>query len=142
MLAAAHATGPAAPLVVQRMAGAGTEVIFGATRDRTFGPVLMFGLGGVFVEVLKDVVFRVHPLTDVDAHEMLRGIRGFPILAGTRGQAGVKLDALETVLLRLSHLLAVMPEIAEFDINPFFATADGEGAGFADARITLTDVAR
>lgn len=141
MLTAAHATDPAAVLVVQRMAGTGTEVIFGATRDRTFGPVLMFGLGGVFVEVLKDVVFRVHPLTDIDAHDMLRGIRAFPILAGTRGQAGVALDALETVLLRLSQLLSDVPEIAEFDINPFFATADGQDGGFADARITLTDVA-
>jgi acetyl coenzyme A synthetase (ADP forming)-like protein len=137
MVAAARAGDPAATLVVQRMATGGTEVIIGATRDPKFGPVIMFGLGGVFVEVLKDVVFRVHPISDVDATEMVRGIRAFPILAGVRGHAAVDLAVLEQALLRLSQLLTTCPEIAEFDLNPFFAAAPGVRAGFADARITL-----
>ncbi|MGE3275346.1 MAG: acetate--CoA ligase family protein [Vicinamibacterales bacterium] len=140
MLRAARAADPAAGLVVQRMAGAGgREVILGATRDPKFGPVMMFGLGGIFVEVLKDVVFRVHPVSDIDAHEMIRAIKGFPLLAGTRGMAAVDLEALETTILRLNQLLTDCPEIAEFDINPFFAAPPGDSSAAADARITLTD---
>jgi acetyl coenzyme A synthetase (ADP forming)-like protein len=138
MLMRARAVDPGATLVVQRMAKDGTEVILGSSRDRKFGPLMMFGLGGIFVEILKDVSFRVHPISDVDAREMLREIKGFPILTGARGQAPVDLGALETTLLRLNQLLADFPEIEEFDLNPFFATATAEASGAGDARIALT----
>jgi acetate---CoA ligase (ADP-forming) len=138
MLGRARAEDPEATLVVQRMAGGGTEVIFGSSRDPKFGPLMMFGLGGIFVEILKDVAFRVHPIADVDAREMIREIKSFPILTGARGHAAVDLATLETTLLRLNQLLTDVPEIAEFDINPFFASATAEECGAGDARITLT----
>jgi acetyltransferase len=137
MLERAAALDPAATVVVQRMAPRGTEVIMGSSRDPKFGPLMMFGLGGIFVEVLKDVAFRVHPLTDVDAAEMIRSIKGYALLAGARGREPVHLATLETALLRLSQLLSEFPEIVEFDINPFFAAPTAEDSGAADARITL-----
>lgn len=99
---------------------------------------MMFGLGGIFVEILKDVAFRVHPIADIDAREMIREIKSFPILTGARGHATVDLATLETTLLRLNQLLADFPEIEEFDINPYFAAATAEASGAGDARITLT----
>ncbi len=128
---------PQATLVIQRMAAGGTEVIIGATRDPKFGPLLMFGLGGIFVEVLKDVAFRVHPISDIDAHDMVRAIKGFPLLAGVRGHTPVDLPSIETTLLRLDQLMADFPDIQEVDINPFFAAAKAGDCAAADARITL-----
>ncbi len=138
MLRGATAADPQATLVVQRMVS-GTETIFGVSVDPKFGPLMMFGLGGIFVEVLKDVAFRVHPISDVDAEEMVRSIKAFPILAGARGGKAVHLPALEQTLLRLDQLLTAFPEIRELDINPFFASADPAGCVAADARITLGD---
>lgn len=137
MLMGAQAVDPDATLVVQKMARGGTEVIFGSTHDPKFGPLMMFGLGGIFVEILKDVSFRVHPISDVDAREMVREIKSFPILTGARGHAPADLATLEITLLRLSQLLADFPEIAEFDINPYFAAPTAEAGGAGDARITL-----
>jgi acetyl coenzyme A synthetase (ADP forming)-like protein len=128
---------PDATLVVQRMAAGGTEVILGATRDPKFGPLMMFGLGGIFVEILKDVSFRVHPVSDVDAREMIEAIKGYPILRGARGYAPVDLTAIETVILRLNQLLTEFPEIEEFDINPFFAGPIGAPSVALDARFRL-----
>jgi len=138
LLRGARAADPQATLVVQRMVS-GTETIFGVSVDPKFGPLLMFGLGGIFVEVLKDVAFRVHPISDVDAGEMVRSLKAFPILAGTRGGKAVCLSALEQTLLRLDQLLTAFPEIRELDINPFFASPDREGCVAADARITLAE---
>jgi acetyl coenzyme A synthetase (ADP forming)-like protein len=140
LLDAARRIDPQATMVVQRMAAAGTEVVLGSTRDRAFGPLMMFGLGGVYVEVLKDVVFRVHPLSDVDASEMVRGIRSFPILAGRRGQVAADLAVLEATILRLDQVMADVPEIHEIDINPFFAGPAGAASAAADARVALTPV--
>ena len=137
LLASVHAVDPHATLVVQQMARGGTEVILGAARDPKFGSLLMFGLGGIFVEVMKDVAFRVHPLSDIDVHEMIRAIRGFPLLAGVRGQAPVDLASIESALLRLDQLMADFPEIQEVDINPFFAAPASDDCAAADARITL-----
>lgn len=137
MLMRARAVDQDATLVVQRMARGGTEVIIGSTHDPKFGPLMMFGLGGIFVEILKDVSFRVHPISDVDAREMVREIKSFPILTGARGHAAVDLGALELTLLRLNQLLADFPDIAEFDLNPFFAAPTADAAGAGDARITL-----
>lgn len=123
-------------LSVQPMAAPGTEVILGITQDQQFGPVLMFGLGGVFVEVLKDVAFRVVPLEPRDAHEMIREIQGFAVLEGFRGSAPADLAALEQMLLQLSAFAEAHPEVAELDMNPVFARADGAVA--VDARISLT----
>ena len=121
---------------VQKMAAPGVEVIMGMTKDAQFGPVLMFGLGGVFVEVLKDVAFRIVPLEPRDARQMIREIQGFPVLQGFRGQPPADLAALESMLLRLSAFVEEHPEIAELDLNPVFAYKDGALA--VDARIVLS----
>ena len=97
----------------------------------------MFGLGGIFVEVLKDVAFRVHPITTVDAADMVRAVRAFPILAGARGNPAVDLAALETTLLRLNQLVTVCPSIRELDLNPCFAADKETGCLAVDARILL-----
>jgi acyl-CoA synthetase (NDP forming) len=121
---------------VQKMARPGVEVIMGMTKDPQFGPVLMFGLGGVFVEVLKDVSFRIVPLEPRDAHQMIRDIQGFPVLEGFRGQDPADLAALEGMLLRLSAFVEGHPEIQELDLNPIFAYKDSALA--VDARIVLS----
>jgi acyl-CoA synthetase (NDP forming) len=124
---------------VQRQAAPGTEVIIGATTDPQFGPVMMFGLGGVFVEVLKDVAFRIVPLARRDAHQMIREINGFPILQGVRGQKGADVKALEQLVLDISKFVWKHREIAELDLNPVFAYPDGAIA--VDARIVLAPAA-
>lgn len=120
---------------VQSVAKPGIEVVVGLTRDRTFGPVVMFGLGGIFVEVLNDVAFRVVPLHPKDARAMIREIRGFPTLQGLRGAPPIDLAALEDMLLKLSILAEQRPEIHEIDLNPVFAYPMGALA--VDARILL-----
>lgn len=121
--------------LVQPMLKPGREVILGMSADPKFGPLLMFGLGGVHVEVLKDVVFRLAPLTDADASRMVRAIRGWPLLAGVRGEAPADVEAIEDALLRLSQLVIDHPAIAEIDINPLIV---GEkGAEAPDARVRL-----
>ncbi len=138
--AAAEAAAPGATIdgvSVQPMARAGTEVIMGMTMDQQFGPVLMFGLGGVMVEVLKDVAFRVVPLEPRDAKQMLREIQGFPVLDGYRGSDPADLDTLESILLKLSAFAEANPEVNELDLNPVFAYADGAVA--VDARIVLAE---
>jgi acyl-CoA synthetase (NDP forming) len=120
------------------MIAGGREVILGMTRDPQFGPVLMFGLGGVFVEVMKDVAIRIHPLTDTAARDMLEGIKGFPLLAGARGDKPVDLDFLESCLLRLSQLVGDLDDdLAEMDINPLIVTGDRASSFVVDARIAL-----
>jgi acetyltransferase len=123
-------------ILVQQMLRAGRELIAGIVRDPAFGPLVMFGLGGVLVEVLRDVIFRVAPIGRVDARDMLRGIRGAPMLDAIRGSPPADRKALEDVLLRVSRLATDFPDIEEIDINPLLATA--EGAIAADGRILLT----
>jgi len=120
---------------VQAMAKPGVEVIVGMTNDAQFGPVLMFGLGGIMVEVLKDVAFRVVPLEPRDASLMVREIKGFPVLEGVRGRAGADLKALEGFILKVSEFAAAHPEVQEIDLNPVFAYPDG--ALGVDARVVL-----
>lgn len=122
-------------LLIMPMAPEGVECIIGGICDDTFGPTIMFGLGGIFVEVLKDVSFRVAPLTLPTAQEMIEEIKGYPILKGIRGQAGVDTQALAVSLQRLSQLMASEPEIAEIDLNPVFVHQNG--LSFVDARIIL-----
>jgi acetyltransferase len=123
-------------ILVQRMIQGGRETITGITRDPAFGPLVMFGLGGVFVEAIRDVVFRIAPIRPLDAHDMVRAIRGVAILDGVRGAPPVDFAALVDVLLRLSQLALDVPEIAELDINPLLAFADGVVA--VDARVLVT----
>jgi acyl-CoA synthetase (NDP forming) len=122
-------------VLVQRMAPQGREVIVGMSKDAQFGPVLMFGLGGVMVEIAGDVSLRVAPIERKDAFEMIREIRGYPILEGVRGGERVDLDALVDILLSASRLAMDWQEIKEFDINPIFAYT--KGALSVDARIIL-----
>jgi len=122
-------------VAVQKMAPTGTEIIVGMSKDPQFGPVMMFGLGGIFVEVLKDVAFRIVPLEPKDARQMVREIKGFPVLEGIRGQAPADLDALEKLILKVSDFIEAHPEIEELDLNPVFAYSDGALA--VDARIII-----
>ena len=122
-------------VAVQKMAAQGTEVIVGMSKDPQFGPVMMFGLGGIFVEVLKDVAFRIVPLEARDAREMVREIKGFPVLEGVRGQDPADLAALEALILKVSEFVEAHPEIDELDLNPVFAYKDGVVA--VDARIVV-----
>ncbi|MFW6125590.1 MAG: acetate--CoA ligase family protein [Chloroflexota bacterium] len=122
-------------VAVQKMAKPGVEVIMGMTKDPQFGPVLMFGLGGILVEVLKDVSFRIVPLTKRDAHEMVREIKGYPILEGYRGQEAANTDVLEDYLLKISDFVDDKAEINELDLNPIFAYKNGAVA--VDARVIL-----
>jgi acyl-CoA synthetase (NDP forming) len=138
MLASAKRQFPGARIhgiSVQKMARPGTEVIIGMTRDAQFGPVLMFGLGGILVELLKDVSFRVVPLTKRDAHEMIREIKGYPLLEGYRGQEVADVSFLENILVKLSVFLEKHPEVMELDLNPVFAYKDGAVA--VDARVIM-----
>jgi len=121
---------------VQRMAAPGLEVIIGMTTDPQFGPVLMFGLGGILVEVLKDVAFRLIPIAPRDARQMVHEIKGYPILEGYRGQPPADVAALEDLLLKVSAFVEAHPEIAELDLNPVFAYP--KGALAVDARIVLS----
>jgi acetyltransferase len=122
-------------LVESYMKG-GQEVIVGMSTDLRFGPVLMFGLGGVYVEALKDVSFRVQPVTRIDAEEMIRSIRGFPLLGGMRGEPGCDLDTLAEVIQRVSQLVGDHDRILELDMNPFLAFPHGGMA--LDARVTIS----
>jgi acetate---CoA ligase (ADP-forming) subunit beta len=124
-------------VAVQNMAPAGTEVIVGMSKDPQFGPVMMFGLGGILVEVLKDVAFRIVPLEPKDAREMVREIKGFPVLEGVRGQPPADIAALENLILKLSDFIENHAEIEELDLNPVFAYPDGALA--VDARIVIGD---
>ncbi|NLT73373.1 MAG: acetate--CoA ligase family protein [Chloroflexi bacterium] len=122
---------------VQEMVTNAREVIIGMNRDPQFGPLVMFGLGGIYVEVLRDVTFRVAPMTRVQARAMIEEIRSYKLLAGARGQAPADLDAIVDTLLRISQLVSDWPEIAEMDINPLLVREQGAGAVAVDMRLIL-----
>lgn len=122
-------------IIAYHMSPASTEVIIGMMKDPHFGPVVMFGLGGIFVEVLKDVSFRVLPIKKKDAKEMINEIKGYPILKGIRGEAPKDIASIEDVLLKLSSLVMDNPEIQEIDLNPILVYE--EGLQIVDARIIL-----
>jgi len=123
--------------LVQQMVVGGKEVILGMSRDPQFGPMLLFGLGGIYVEVLKDVAFRLAPVTPREAEAMIREIRSYPLLAGVRGEKPADVEAIVDGLERLSALVGDFPEIVELDVNPLKVFAVGEGAIAIDARITV-----
>ena len=123
-------------ILVQEFCPEGREVIVGMAKDPQFGPALMFGLGGIFVEVLKDVSFRVAPITRYDAEEMIKEIKAYPILQGIRGQPPADIETLIDILLKVSSLVTEHPEIDQLDLNPIFAYP--KGAKAVDARIILS----
>ena len=124
-------------IFVEEFAQKGVEVIIGALKDPQFGPAIMFGLGGIFVEVLKDVSFRVAPITKYDADEMIQEIKGYPILTGIRGQEACDIKALSNILLQVSKLVMDYPVINQLDLNPVFSYP--KGAKCVDARIILEE---
>lgn len=123
-------------VAVQAMAPAGTEVIVGVSRDPQFGHVIMFGLGGVLVEVLKDVAFRIVPLEARDARQIVREIKGYPVLEGVRGGKPADVAALESLILKLSEFVEANPQVEELDLNPVFVYEEGVIA--VDARIVIS----
>jgi len=123
--------------LVQEMVQPGREVIIGVVRDPTFGPLLMFGLGGIYVELLKDVTFRLAPLDHPEALRMVESIRSAGLLRGMRGAKPADVDAVADVLVRVSALVTDFPEIVELDINPLVVADRGSGAVAADIRIGI-----
>jgi len=122
-------------ITVQEMAPPSTEVIIGAIKDAQFGPTLMFGLGGIFVEVLKDVTFRIAPITEEEAKDMISEIKAYPILRGYRGKPPVDIDIIAKILVNTSKLVTDHQEIKELDLNPIIVYESG--AKTVDARIIL-----
>lgn len=122
-------------ILVQEMAPTSTEVIVGSIKDPQFGPALMFGLGGIFVEILKDVTFRIAPITEADAKEMITEVKGYPILKGYRGQPPADTDAIVKILMNTSRLVMDHLEIKELDLNPIIVYQ--KGAKTVDARIII-----
>ena len=126
-----------AGVIVQQMVKGGVETIMGMHDDPSFGPLMMFGLGGIYVEVMKDVSFKVHPLTDYDAKEMIESVKGYPLLTGFRGYPAVNIPALQETILRLSQLVADFPELKSFDVNPFIVTSEANKSRAVDARFVI-----
>jgi acyl-CoA synthetase (NDP forming) len=125
---------------VQKMAENGVvEIIIGSMRDTNFGPVLMFGLGGIFVEIFKDVSYRVCPITKEEANKMIRSIKAFPLLDGYRGQPKADINTLVDTITKCCKLLEENPEISELDLNPVIMFEDGKGLMVVDARIILKE---
>jgi acyl-CoA synthetase (NDP forming) len=122
-------------VIVYPMVPQGTEIIIGIMKDPHFGPVIMFGLGGIFVEVLKDISFRIIPLDEIDAREMITEIKGYEILKGARGKSPRDIQAIEEVLMKISKLTIENPEINEIDLNPIFVFE--KGLQVVDARMIL-----
>ncbi|MBI4525668.1 MAG: GNAT family N-acetyltransferase [Deltaproteobacteria bacterium] len=129
-------------VLVQPMIQGEVEVMVGVAEDPLFGPLIAFGLGGIHVEILGDVRFRVTPLTERDAFEMIQEIRGYRLLEGYRGHSAADLLAIQDVLLRISRLVEEVPEISELDLNPIFALPPGEGCRIVDARIRVEPAGR
>ena len=122
-------------VIVYPMVPQGTEIIIGIMKDPHFGPVIMFGLGGIFVEVLKDISFRILPIEERDAEEMINEIKGSKILKGARGEASKDIEAIKILLMKISQLVMENPEISEIDLNPVFVFE--KGLQVIDARMIL-----
>jgi len=125
-------------VTIQPMISEGIEVIVGLTQDPSFGPLIMFGMGGIYAEFLRDITFRIHPLTDVDVQEMVRSVKAHQLFAGWRGSKPSDVKALEDLLLRVSAMVEDLPQIAEMDLNPVKAQEQGKGYVVVDVRILLS----
>jgi acetyl-CoA synthetase (ADP-forming) len=119
------------------MLSGGREVIIGMVRDPTFGPMLMFGLGGIYVEIIKDIQFAIAPVDEKESRGMITRIKTYPLLAGVRGAKPSDIDALVDAILKFSRLVCDFPEIEEFEINPMMVFEDGKGALAVDLRLIL-----
>ncbi|MCK5127393.1 MAG: acetate--CoA ligase family protein [candidate division Zixibacteria bacterium] len=124
-------------VAIQKMVTGGIETVIGMTHDPAFGPLIMFGLGGIYVEVMKDVSFRVTPLSDEGADQMIKSLKSYPLLTGFRGSDPVDTDLIKDSLLRLSQLITDFPELAEIDINPFIVSGKKNCCKAVDARFIL-----
>jgi acetyltransferase len=124
-------------IAIQQMVEKGKEIILGVTKDPTFGHMIMLGLGGIYVEVLKDVQFGIVPITPTQAREMITNLRSYPLLAGVRGEDPSDIEALMDCLLRVSQMVTDLPKIVELDINPLFVYPSGQGVMAVDARIVI-----
>ncbi|MCX6831888.1 MAG: acetate--CoA ligase family protein [candidate division Zixibacteria bacterium] len=124
-------------VVVQEMITGGVETVIGMTTDPSFGALIMFGLGGIYVEVMKDVSFRIAPLTDLDARDMIKSLKGYKLLTGFRGSKPVNIASVEDSILKLSQLVLDFPDFAEIDINPFIVSAEENATKAVDARFVL-----
>ena len=124
---------------LQKMLSHGMEVIIGMVKDPTFGPLLMFGLGGIYVEILKDVKFAIAPVNEIEANNMITGIKTFELLKGTRGNKAKDIESIAQIILRISQLVTDFPEIKEFEINPLIVFEEGEGALSVDMRLILKE---
>jgi acyl-CoA synthetase (NDP forming) len=137
ILAKARTVDPGSDVIVEAMALPGTEVIVGAKRDPQFGPTVLFGIGGIFVEIFKDVSIRVAPVDKAMAMGMIQDIKGYAILKGIRGKKGVDMDALADIIVKTSKLMMEHDDIMELDMNPVMAYE--KGAIAVDARALLKD---
>jgi acyl-CoA synthetase (NDP forming) len=126
--------GELAGVLIQPMLTGGAEILIGLSQDPMFGPLVAFGLGGIHVELFRDVAFRMAPLTDRDADEMIRSIRGFRLLEGYRNQPAVDLRAIRDVLSKISYLGSEIPELVELEFNPVIALGAGRGCQIVDVR--------
>ncbi len=124
-------------VALQKMVQSGVETVMGMSIDPSFGPLMMFGLGGIYVEVMKDVSFRINPLTDVEAGSMIKSLKSYPLLTGFRGAPSVNLEIVQETLLRLSQLVRDFCCFSEIDINPFIASPDKESCQAVDARFIV-----
>jgi acetyl coenzyme A synthetase (ADP forming)-like protein len=125
-------------VTVQPMISEGIEVIVGLTQDPSFGPLIMFGMGGIYAEFLRDITFRIHPLTDVDVQEMVHSVKAHQLFAGWRGSKASDVKALEDLLLRVSAMVEDLPQIAEMDLNPVKVQEQGKGYVVVDARMSVS----
>jgi acetyltransferase len=135
--------GPDQPLVLMEMVTGARELILGMSVDPVSGPLLMVGAGGTYVEIFQDVAFRIHPVTDDEAAEMLRSLKSYPLLTGFRGESAIDIAGVEEVVLRLSQLIGDFPRIIELDLNPFMALPAAKkpgtrGSRGVDARVRLS----
>jgi len=124
-------------VLMEKMAHKGIEVILGAFKDPKFGPMVMFGLGGTFVEVMKDVSFRLAPMWKLSAERMIKTTKSYKLLQGVRGNPPSDIEAIQDCILRLSQLVTEQPEITELDMNPLIVYPEREGCAVADSRILL-----
>ncbi len=126
-------------VLVQSMIRGGLETIVGVTQDPSFGPLVLFGYGGIYTELYRDVSFRIHPLTDLDAREMIRSVTAYQLLEGWRGAKRADIESLEDLLLRISAMVEDLPQIVELDLNPIKVKAEGSGYYVVDARIMISE---
>jgi len=128
-------------VIIQKMIKSSVEVIVGVTQHPSFGPLIMFGLGGIYVELFKDVTFSIHPLTDIDAHEMVRSVKAYQLLEGWRGSPRADVSSIEDLMLRISAMVEDNPQITEMDLNPVKVLPAGEAYLVVDGRILVTTTA-